>query len=372
MTSLNLTIGTYTVSGLDSVTSVASAYQQYQNARTQENLVNYQAALANAAAAGTALVYGEGAAFAGNALLANLRNLVVNGGDWDQTEILSTATLMAGEVVTLLGNGIQILGISDMNINPIAGGATFTLGEATDVLGFFLDAAGLVIDKNTVNSIVSQALTNSNMTPNSSGVYTSTPNSLDSSNFICDGDNASAMWDIVQQNNTDQISAQPYNPGNDPNNVATVTVQGDGSYVIVSPGFNGTNLNVEVVGSNNNLSGVDSTNANGVQVTSDGTGNSTDTSNSQISVAPSSQLAVTGGGNDISAGVGSTVNVNDTTDTNTVTSANGSTVDISNGNISVDGNNYTGLAGESDQIDVGASGSETVETYGSSGRCLST
>lgn len=79
MTSLTLSVGTYTVGGLDAIPSVIDAANQYNAVSTNENLVAYQAALANAAAAATATILGAGAAFAGNALSANIDNMLTNG-----------------------------------------------------------------------------------------------------------------------------------------------------------------------------------------------------------------------------------------------------------------------------------------------------
>jgi hypothetical protein len=238
-----VTVGTFVVGVPDNAANVAAAASAYENDGTYSNKVAYNAALANAAALLTSAIPGEGAAFAANAFAANLANLVQNGESMNATSRASLAVTMAGDLVTMVGQGVEFLGLAASTVSIIAGGATFTVGGLINALGFALNAAGAGLDSATIANAVQQALQNSGLTPDSSGNYTVSNTGLSDSNFICDASNAASMLNISQGNNTYQ---QP--TATDPNNVATVTLGDDGSYVVISPGLNGTNLNLNVDG----------------------------------------------------------------------------------------------------------------------------
>src|ERR1044072_1325624 len=104
-----LTVGGYTIGNLDQAAGVQAAAQAYTDNPTNSTLAAYDAALANAAAALTSLVTGEGAAFAGNALVANIANLVTNGATMSSTDRASSMTSIVGDLITMVGQGVTIL-----------------------------------------------------------------------------------------------------------------------------------------------------------------------------------------------------------------------------------------------------------------------
>ncbi|WP_227245513.1 RHS repeat domain-containing protein [Paraburkholderia caribensis] len=313
-----LSVAGYSIGGLDGVTAVADAAAQLNKNPSDPKLIaTYDAALANAAATFTAGIQGEGAAFAGNAIIANINNLALNQTTMSKTDIASAATAIAGELITLAGQGVTFLGLSEMKLNPILGGQTFTVGQIVNALGFLTTAVGAGIDSSTIASIVQQQFQSLGLTPDSSGNYS--VSSMSSSNFICDASNASTMFDIVKGNNVGLDLPQIYV---DSNNVATVVV-GDstsGRDVIVSPGLSGPGL----------------------------------------------QLVLEGSGNSVTLEQGSSI-VMDATQANTIhNGVSGDTYTVANGFIT--GANGSKIsAGSTDVFSVDSHGSQTVGTYNAAG-----
>jgi hypothetical protein len=106
-----LTVAGYAIGGLDSFSSVVDAAANLNNDPHNPKLIAaYEAALANAAAAVTATVQGAGAAFAGNAIIANINNLTTNYGKMSQSDIQATLISITGELITLAGQGVSFYG----------------------------------------------------------------------------------------------------------------------------------------------------------------------------------------------------------------------------------------------------------------------
>ncbi|CAB3746105.1 beta strand repeat-containing protein [Paraburkholderia humisilvae] len=360
----SLSVGNYVISGLDDIPALQDAWQTYLNNQTDAGKIAYNAAVANTAAALTSEIVGEGAAYAGNALIANMVNLLTNRSTMSLTQIASADTSILGDLATMIGQGITIAGLAENTVTPFIGGPTFTLGQAVNAAGFILSAIGAGLDAGTIKSVIQQDLQQMGLTPNANGIYTAVPNGLSNSNFVCDASNFATMWDIVQENNTDQISATP---SSDPNSVATVIVNGEGSDIILSPGTPGNDLTLEVNGDENDISGVNSQSLSGDEINLSGNNNSANVSNSNVSLSSGSSATLTGTGNDIKAGPGSSVTLNPS-DSNTVSdSASGASVVVANGSISASGNPNPMSGNTSDVISVDSDGSENVRTYNSSG-----
>ncbi|MFM0019275.1 hypothetical protein [Paraburkholderia azotifigens] len=313
-----LSVAGYSIGGLDGVTAVADAAASLnKNPGDPKLTAAYDAALANAAATFTAGLQGEGAAFAGNAIIANINNLALNQTTMSKMDIASAVTAIAGELITLAGQGVSFYGLSEMKLNLLAGGMTFTAGQIINGLGFLTTAIGAGIDSSTIVSIVQQQFESLGLTPDSQGNYSAS--SLSSSNFICDASNASTMFDIVKGNNVGSDLPQIYV---DSNNVATVLV-GDatsGRDLIVSPGLSGPGL----------------------------------------------QLVVEGSGNSVTLEQGSSI-VMDATQANTIhNGVSGDTYTVANGVVT--GANGSKInAGSTDVFSVDTHGSQTVETYNTLG-----
>ncbi|WP_454871698.1 hypothetical protein [Paraburkholderia xenovorans] len=309
-----LSVAGFTIGGLDSVTSVADASAKLnQNPGDPKLIAAYDAALANAAATFAAGIPGEGAVFAGNAIIANLNNLTLNSSGMSSTDKASVFTAMAGELITLAGQGVSFLGLAEMQLNRIVGGTTFTVGEIINGLGYLATAVGAGIDSGTIWSIVQQQFHSSGLVPDSQGNYSAS--AFSSSNFICDALNASAMFDIVKGNNVSLDLPTIYVDGG---NVATVVV-GDapnGRDVIYSSGLAGPGLRLVVEGSGNSV-----TLQQGSSIQMDATQSNT------------VHNAVTGDTYTVSKGV--------------ITGANGSTIS----------------AGSTDVFSLNSQGSQTVATY---------
>ena len=313
-----LSVAGYSIGGLDGVTAVADAAASLnKNPGDPKLTAAYDAALANAAATFTGGLQGEGAAFAGNAIIANINNLALNQTTMSKMDIASAVTAIAGELITLAGQGVSFYGLSEMKLNLLAGGMTFTAGQIINGLGFLTTAIGAGIDSSTIVSIVQQQFESLGLTPDSQGNYSAS--SLSSSNFICDASNASTMFDIVKGNNVGSDLPQIYV---DSNNVATVLV-GDatsGRDLIVSPGLSGPGL----------------------------------------------QLVVEGSGNSVTLEQGSSI-VMDATQANTIhNGVSGDTYTVANGVVT--GANGSKInAGSTDVFSVDTHGSQTVETYNTLG-----
>ncbi|MEJ8795434.1 matrixin family metalloprotease [Trinickia caryophylli] len=205
--------------------------------------------MANEAAALTAMIPGEGMAFASYALAANIQNLAENHDSMTSDQIMSTEAAIAGDMVTIVGQGAVFLGLSEMSLNPIVGGSVITIGQVAEAVGTVLATVGASFDSDTITNIVTQQLTDSGLTQNSDGSYN--PSSFSSSYFICDSSNASTMFSIAGSNNTSILQSSSELPSVTvtPSGVATVIVPSEGSEIVVTG-----SLNVEVVGSNNNIS----------------------------------------------------------------------------------------------------------------------
>ena len=74
-----VTIGGWVVGSVDGQSSVVDALNTYNSDPTQANLAAYNAAVANAYAADTALIPGTGAYFASAAVTADIRDMQQNG-----------------------------------------------------------------------------------------------------------------------------------------------------------------------------------------------------------------------------------------------------------------------------------------------------
>ncbi|MCQ0034368.1 beta strand repeat-containing protein [Burkholderia glumae] len=327
-----LTVGGYSLGNLDGISSVAAAAQQYNDNRTTSNLINYQAALANAAASATSLIPGEGAAFAGNAIAANIKNLSQNHSTMSASDFESSAIAIAGALATLVGQGVEISGLAAANINPLVGGGVFTLGEFINAVGFVISAAGVVIDSGTIAQIATQSLQALGLAPSPSGQYS--PVTLSSSNFICDATNAATMWDIVKGDNTEQINSAPSNNGSGLN--ISNSIGGD---IIVAPGSPGSPYTFSISGSDNNIMGINSTPITGSAV----------------------GVNVSGSGNTINAGTGTSVSLSNTNGNFDVVNSNGDQFN-QGGGISLASNTQANVNGNGNGISV-ANG-DSMGAYG--------
>ncbi|UVS88566.1 S-layer family protein (plasmid) [Burkholderia glumae] len=312
--------------------SVAAAAQQYNDNRTTSNLINYQAALANAAASATSLIPGEGAAFAGNAIAANIKNLSQNHSTMSASDFESSAIAIAGALATLVGQGVEISGLAAANINPLVGGGVFTLGEFINAVGFVISAAGVVIDSGTIAQIATQSLQALGLAPSPSGQYS--PVTLSSSNFICDATNAATMWDIVKGDNTEQINSAPSNNGSGLN--ISNSIGGD---IIVAPGSPGSPYTFSISGSDNNIMGINSTPITGSAV----------------------GVNVSGSGNTINAGTGTSVSLSNTNGNFDVVNSNRDQFN-QGGGISLASNTQANVNGNGNGISV-ANG-DSMGAYG--------
>ncbi|WP_148669202.1 beta strand repeat-containing protein [Burkholderia pyrrocinia] len=353
------TVAGYTISGLDNAAGVQSAAQAYQNNPGNATLVAYQAALASAAAAATSLVPGEGAAFAGNSIIANISNIITNGASMSANDLSSAFASIAGNIATMAGQGVEFLGLTGSSINPIFGGGAFTLGELINAVGFIASATGAGIDSATIASVISQNLQSAGLSPDSSGNYS--PASLSSSNFVCDSSNAATMWDIVQGNNVDQISATQQSG----DGVATIISNGGNDDIIVSPGIAGSDFNLTSNGGNSAITGVNSGSTSGGNFTVNGSQNSTSASNSNISVGANSIEKVNGSANDITvAGPGSAVTIGG--NGQSASASNDNYVNFASGvsgTVTVEGNSRTDVSGSG--LTIYASGNESLGVTGS-------
>ncbi|NIF69884.1 S-layer family protein [Burkholderia sp. Ap-962] len=327
-----LTVGGYSLGNLDGISGVAAAAQQYNDNRTTSNLINYRAALANAAASATSLIPGEGAAFAGNAIAANIKNLAQNHSTMSASDLESAAAAIAGALATLVGQGVEITGLAAANINPLVGGGVFTLGEFINAVGFVISAAGVIIDSGTIAQIATQSLQALGLAPNPSGQYS--PVTLSSSNFICDATNAATMWNIVKGDNAEQINSAPSNNGGglDISN----SIGGD---IIVAPGATGSPYTFSISGSDNNIMGINSTPITGSAV----------------------GVNVSGSENTINAGAGTSVSLSNTNGRFDVVNANGDQFN-QGGGISLASNTQANVNGSGNGISV-ANG-DSMGAYG--------
>jgi hypothetical protein len=140
--------------------------------------------------------------------------------------------------------------LNAMKVNVVLGGAAFTVGQLIDAVGFLMTAAGAAVDSATIANIVYHQLQSAGLVPGANGTYT--PSSFSGSNFICDANNASTMFDIIKHENTGQIDTPRIFV--DGGSVATVIVENaEGQYIIISPGVNGTSLQLVVDGDGNTI-----------------------------------------------------------------------------------------------------------------------
>nr|WP_284502689.1 MULTISPECIES: calcium-binding protein [unclassified Caballeronia] len=167
------------------------------------------------------------------------------------------ALAILGSAITLAGAGVELYGLSQLKVNLLLGGATFTLGKGIEFLSFVLTAAGAGLDAETIANIAKQQFQAAGLStdPNVAIV----PSGMSRSYFICDASNAATMANIVQGNNA-SVSGSPTVSFN-PLGVATVIVNGQGQEVIVGSGTNGTNLNLQLNGATRTTSVITKTNS---------------------------------------------------------------------------------------------------------------
>jgi YD repeat-containing protein len=359
----SLTVAGYTISGMDSFTSVESAANDLSSDPTNNKLIiAYDAALANAAAALTAGKQGLGAAFAGNAIIANMNNFLANGATMTASDKASGLTSIIGELITLAGQGVTFVGLQEMEVNPLLGGETFTLGQLVNAAGFIATAIGAGIDSSTIASMVSQQMQAVGLVPNNAAVYV--PSSFSSSNFVCDADNASTMFNIAVGNNSSEINASSVI---DLNGVATVLVDSQDASIIISPGLSGPGLSFEIQGNNNQITAAGGAGASSGRYSIVGSGNSADISNSKITLAVQSSASLTGTNNTVVENAGSTVTLN-STDSNTIENAvTGQEFTISGGTIRASGDNGPFGGGATDSFTANNDGSMSLAISDSSG-----
>ncbi|HEY3598304.1 MAG TPA: hypothetical protein VGL08_12440 [Paraburkholderia sp.] len=246
-----LTVAGYGIGGLDGFASVSDAASQLKKDPSNKALVaTYNAALANAAATITANIAGEGAAFAANAIIANINNLMINGKAMSSNDKLSALTAVVGELITMAGQGVEFYGLSEATVSPLIGGATFTLGQVINAAGFIATAAGAGVDSATIANVAIQQFQAAGLSTSPNVSFT--PSSVSSSNFICDADNAATMFNMAVGDNTQKTSLPTITVS--PGKIATVVVENaQNQALIISPGLNDSGLNVEVSGSNNDI-----------------------------------------------------------------------------------------------------------------------
>ncbi|MFM0047280.1 matrixin family metalloprotease [Paraburkholderia sediminicola] len=362
----SVTVAGFTVSNLDNVASVSAAAQQYTNDETTGNWANYQAALANAAAAATSLIPGEGSVFAGNAIMANIVNLSTNFETMSANNVESAYAAIAGELVTMVGQGIEVAGLAGTNINPIVGGGIFTLGELVNAVGFIATAVGAGVDLSAIENFLSQDLQAAGFVPDSNGNFT--PGAQSSSTFICDASNASTMFDIAQGNNTDQILPQDmsFSVVND-SPVATVIANPLGQDIIIAPGVNGARFNLDINGGSSSVSGVNSAILSGGQYNFSGPGIVADISNGQINVGSGTTLNLSGSGDVVNQDAGSDVSVGAQGVTTIENSLTGQDITISNGNISIAGDDAAISGGATASVSIDSDGSSSVALLNAAG-----
>lgn len=105
-----LTVAGNTIGGLDGFTSVVDAGEKLSKDPSDPGLIaNYDAALANAAATVASGQDSEiSAAFAANAVIANINNIALNRATMSASDIQSSVAAIAGEVLTMAGQGISV------------------------------------------------------------------------------------------------------------------------------------------------------------------------------------------------------------------------------------------------------------------------
>ena len=168
-----LSIAGYLVGNVDSLPSVAAALDAYNKDQNQSTEAAYDAAVANAYAASYALVPIEGAFFANRAVTADINKMLTN----PTGVALSDVITLAGNFVTLLGQGVQIVSMASTPVAPPVGVVGFSLGEAIDLVGLGLSVAGVILDRNEIANYVTQSIESLGLAQNSDGSFIPSSNS---------------------------------------------------------------------------------------------------------------------------------------------------------------------------------------------------
>ena len=166
-----LNIGGWLAGSVDGNASVVDAKNTYLHNPTQANLAAYNAAYANAWASNTALVPGSGAYFASVAVTADIREMSIEYKINNQYPSNGQILTLIGNIVTLAGQGVQILGLSSTPVTFGGGLAAFSLGELIDAAGFALTASGVALDHATISNYVQSILSTSGFSTDSNGNY---------------------------------------------------------------------------------------------------------------------------------------------------------------------------------------------------------
>ncbi|WP_345816233.1 hypothetical protein AAGS40_18540 [Paraburkholderia sp. PREW-6R] len=301
----SLAVAGNVIGGLDSYAGVKDAAAQLAANPSDLHLIaNYDAALANAAATVAAATdNGEIAStFAANAIIANINNLNSNISTMSLNDVESSIAAITGEVITLVGQGVSFYGVEEANVNPLAGGATITVGQVLNIVGFIVTAVGAGLDAATIANVAHQELDAAGISTDPNAIIT--PSGFSNSNFICDADNASTMFNMAVGDNTLDLQAPSITVT--PGAVATVVVENaQDQALIISPGVNGSGMNVEISGGGNDITlkqgaavTVNSTQANTIH--NDVTGQDFTVSSGQISTSGGTETLSGGALNEFS------------------------------------------------------------------------
>lgn len=145
--STTVTISGWTVGDVDGLSSVVAAKNEYNAKPSASTEAAYNAAVANAYAAETALIPVTGAFFASQAVTADIKDMVANGK--------SASNLLAfiGNIVTLFAQNIQLFGAESTPISLGVGVGVFALGEVVDAVGLLLTVAGASMDSTEIKQL---------------------------------------------------------------------------------------------------------------------------------------------------------------------------------------------------------------------------
>ena len=133
-----------------------------------------------------------GSYFASQAVTAGIKDIQLNG------LASGKAVTFIGNVVTMLGQGIQIADLSispGLATNPITLGAglgAFSIGEAVDAVGLLFNVAGAALDSTEIANYIQESAANLGLGQDSSGNYIAS-GQTNTSAFVC-GPNGDSLF----------------------------------------------------------------------------------------------------------------------------------------------------------------------------------